>query len=63
MNNVSFKTADDSTLRFYPFVTVRSGGSTNGLNISVPDEIIVGNTFDITVTASGKPGRRCDCKG
>jgi len=55
MNNVSFKTADDSTLRFYPFVTVGSEGSTNGLNISVPDEINVGNTFDITVTASGSP--------
>src|SRR5665647_423242 len=55
MNNVSFKTADDSTLRFYPFLTVGSEGSTNGLNISVPDEIIVGNTFDITVTASGSP--------
>jgi S-layer protein (TIGR01567 family) len=55
MNNVSFKTADADILRFYPFVTVGSGGTANGLNITVPDEIIVGNTFDITVTASGSP--------
>ena len=27
MGNVSFKTADDSTLRFYPFVKVGSGGN------------------------------------
>jgi S-layer protein (TIGR01567 family) len=57
MNNVSFKTADDSTLRFYPYVTVNGGGgsSANGLNISVPDEIFAGSAFDITVTADGDP--------
>jgi S-layer protein (TIGR01567 family) len=56
MGNVSFKTADDSTLRFYPFVKVQSGGSSsNGLNISVPDEIVLGSAFDITVTADGNP--------
>jgi S-layer protein (TIGR01567 family) len=57
MNNVSFKTADDSTLRFYPYVTVNGGGgsSANGLNISVPDEVFAGSAFDITVTADGDP--------
>ena len=40
MGNVSFKTADDSTLRFYPFVKVETGGNaSSGLKISVPDEI------------------------
>jgi hypothetical protein len=57
MGNISFRTADDSdTLRFYPFVTVQSGGSSgNGLNVSVPDEIYAGSAFDITVTAGGDP--------
>ncbi len=57
MGNVSFKTADASTLRFYPFVKVEgSGGSSaNGLNISAPDEIFAGSAFDITVTAGGNP--------
>jgi S-layer protein (TIGR01567 family) len=56
MGNVSFKTADDSTLRFYPFVKVQSGGSSaHGLNISVPDEIVAGSQFDIKVTADGDP--------
>ena len=57
MNNVSFKTADNSsTLRFYPYVEVTSGGSsTHGLNISVPDEIAAGSQFDIKVTANGNP--------
>ncbi len=55
MNNVSFKTADDSTLRFYPFVKIESGNSSSGLNISVPDDIITGDTFDIKVTAGGNP--------
>jgi S-layer protein (TIGR01567 family) len=57
MSNVSFKTADDSTLRFYPYVTVNGGGgsSANGLNISVPDEVFAGSAFGITVTADGDP--------
>ena len=55
MNNVSFKTADNSTLRFYPYVEVQSGGSAHGLNIGVPDDIAAGSAFDITITADGKP--------
>jgi S-layer protein (TIGR01567 family) len=55
MSNLSFKTADDSTLRFYPFVKIDNGNSSSGLNISVPEEIVVGNTFDIKVTAGGNP--------
>jgi S-layer protein (TIGR01567 family) len=56
MSNISFRTADSSTLRFYPFVEVQSGGSSaNGLNISVPDEIAAGSPFDITITADGNP--------
>ncbi|MDR7666291.1 S-layer protein domain-containing protein [Methanosarcina sp. Z-7115] len=56
MGNVSFKTADDSTLRFYPFVEVAGGSnSSQELKISVPDEIVVGDTFDIGVTAGENP--------
>jgi S-layer protein (TIGR01567 family) len=57
MNNISFRTADNDTLRFYPYVEVQGGGSsaTTGLNISLPDEVYVGSTFDITVTADGNP--------
>ncbi|AKB52940.1 S-layer family duplication domain protein [Methanosarcina barkeri str. Wiesmoor] len=57
MGNVSFKTADDSTLRFYPFVEVETGGSgndDNSLKISVPDKIYAGNPFNIEVTAGGE---------
>jgi len=58
MGNISFKTADSSTLRFYPFVEIETGGegnSSTSLKISVPDEIYVGDTFDIEVTAGGEP--------
>jgi S-layer protein (TIGR01567 family) len=56
MSNISFRTADSSTLRFYPFVEIQSGGSSaNELNISVPDEIAAGSPFDITITANGNP--------
>ncbi len=56
MGNVSFKTADDSTLRFYPFVQIESGGNaSNALKISVPDEIYAGDTFNIEVTAGDEP--------
>jgi S-layer protein (TIGR01567 family) len=57
MNNVSFKTADSDTVRFYPFVKVEGGegNSSDGLVINVPDEIVQGNAFDITVTAGGNP--------
>jgi len=56
MGNVSFKTADDSTLRFYPFVQVEAGGNaSNALKINVPDEIYAGETFNIEVTAGDEP--------
>ena len=60
MSNISFRIADNSTLRFYPFTTAGSASSTNGqnyngLNISVPDQIYANNTFDIKVTANGTP--------
>ena len=56
MGNVSFKTADDSVLRFYPAVEVQTeGGASRELKISVPDEIVVGDTFDIQVTAGESP--------
>jgi S-layer protein (TIGR01567 family) len=52
MGNISFKTADNSTLRFYPFVTVENGGNASDtLKINVPDEIYAGNPFNIEVTA------------
>jgi hypothetical protein len=56
MGNISFKTADNSTLRFYPFVKIETGGNgSSNLKISVPDEIAVGDTFDIGVTAGESP--------
>jgi S-layer protein (TIGR01567 family) len=57
MGNISFKTADSGTLRFYPFVQVEGGESnaSDQLKINVPDEIIVGETFAIGVTAAEKP--------
>lgn len=56
MGDVKFKTADDSTLRFYPFVEVETGSdASRELSISVPDDIIVGDTFDIEVTAEDEP--------
>ncbi|HEY3360742.1 MAG TPA: S-layer protein domain-containing protein [Methanosarcina sp.] len=55
MGNVSFKTADNSTLRFYPFVEVENGGNaSDALNINVPDKIYAGNPFNIQVTAGNK---------
>ncbi|AKB84007.1 S-layer family duplication domain protein [Methanosarcina barkeri 3] len=57
MGNVSFKTADDNTLRFYPFVSVETGGNgndNNSLKIDVPDKIYAGDTFNIEVTAGNK---------
>ena len=63
MGNISFKTADDSTLRFYPFVKVETGGNaSSGLKISVPDEIGVGDTFNIGVTAGESPVEGADVK-
>lgn len=58
MGNVSFKTADSSTLRFYPFVQIETGGegnSSSSLKINVPDEIYAGDSFNIEVTAGGEP--------
>ncbi len=52
MGEVKFKTADDNTLRFYPFVEVETeGGASRELRIDVPDEIIEGKEFTIEVTA------------
>ncbi|RXA21183.1 hypothetical protein EQO05_01715 [Methanosarcina sp. MSH10X1] len=56
MGNISFKTADDSVLRFYPAVDIQNeGGASKELKINVPDEIVVGDTFDIGVTAGESP--------
>jgi len=58
MGNISFKTANDATLRFYPFVEVETGGSgndNNSLKINVPDKIYAGNPFNIEVTAGNEP--------
>ena len=62
MGNVSFKIADDSTLRFYPFVKVETGNTSTGLRISVPDEIGVGETFNIGVAAGESPVEGADVK-
>jgi len=42
MGDVSFKTADDNVLRFYPAVEIQTAGGSRELKISVPDEIIGG---------------------
>ncbi len=57
MGNVSFRTADNSTLRFYPFVEVETGGegnSSDSLKITVPDEVYAKDKFNIEVTAGGE---------
>ena len=55
MGDIKFKTANDNILRFYPFVEVESaGGASKALKISLPDEIIVGDAFDIEVTAGNE---------
>ncbi|MDD3246698.1 MAG: S-layer protein domain-containing protein [Methanosarcina sp.] len=55
MGDIKFKTADSNTLRFYPFVEVDSeGGASKALKINLPDEIIVGDTFEIEVTAGNE---------
>ena len=55
MGDVKFKTANSDTLRFYPFVEVESGGkASKELKISLPDEIVVGDTIDIEVTAGNE---------
>ncbi|MFI5382742.1 MAG: S-layer protein domain-containing protein [Methanosarcina thermophila] len=56
MGNISFKVADDNVLRFYPAVEIQNeDGASRELKISVPDEIVVGDTFDIGVTAGDSP--------
>ncbi|KKG16825.1 hypothetical protein EO98_01985 [Methanosarcina sp. 2.H.T.1A.6] len=56
MGDVKFKTADSGTLRFYPLVEVETeGGASKELKISLPDEIIVGDTFEIKVNAGENP--------
>ena len=56
MRDIKFKTADDDILRFYPFVEVETeGNASKELKINLPKEIVVGDTFDIGVTAGDKP--------
>jgi len=56
MGDIKFKTADNNTLRFYPFVEVETeSNESRELKINLPSEIIVGDTFDIGVTAADNP--------
>lgn len=56
MNNIKFKVADSSELRFYPFVEVNTKGSDEKeLKINVPSEIYQEERFKIKVTAKGNP--------
>lgn len=50
MGNVSFKVADSSVLRFYPFVEVETAPQ-DQLEIEVPDVFVVGQAANISVTA------------
>lgn len=50
MGNVSFKVADSSVLRFYPFVEVETAPQ-DQLEIEVPDIFVVGQAAEISVTA------------
>jgi S-layer protein (TIGR01567 family) len=57
MGEIKFKVADSSEIRFYPFVMANGSDiSANELSISVPVNLMVGDTIQITVTAgSGTP--------
>ncbi|MDI9394936.1 MAG: S-layer protein domain-containing protein [Euryarchaeota archaeon] len=56
MRGIKFKTADNDILRFYPFVEVETGSdASRELNINLPGEIIVNETFNIGVTAGNNP--------
>ncbi|UWJ24680.1 S-layer family duplication domain protein [Methanosarcina mazei TMA] len=56
MGDVKFKTADDKTLRFYPFVEVETeSNSSRELKINLPGEVIIGDTINIEVTAADNP--------
>ncbi|WP_410507403.1 S-layer protein domain-containing protein [Methanosarcina hadiensis] len=50
MGNVSFRVADSSVLRFYPFVEVESAPQ-DQLVIETPDVFVVGQAANISVTA------------
>jgi len=50
MGNVSFKVADSSVLRFYPFVEVETAPQ-DQLEIEVPEIFVVGQAAEISVTA------------
>jgi hypothetical protein len=50
MGNVSFRVADSSVLRFYPFVEVESAAQ-DQLEIETPDVLMVGEAAEILVTA------------
>jgi S-layer protein (TIGR01567 family) len=52
MGNVSFKVADSSVLRFYPFVEVETT-PTDQLDIETPEVFVVGQEAEISVTARG----------
>lgn len=50
MGDVSFKVADSSVLRFYPFVEIETAPQ-DQLEIKVPDVFVVGQAAEISVTA------------
>ena len=52
MENVKFRVADSSDLRFYPFVEVVLGDG-GQLDIEMPDTLVVGEEVEILVTARG----------
>ncbi|AKB25849.1 S-layer family duplication domain protein [Methanosarcina sp. MTP4] len=52
MENVKFRVADSSELRFYPFVEVVKGDG-GQLDIDMPDTLVVGEEVEILVTARG----------
>ncbi len=52
MGNVSFKVADSSVLRFYPFVEIETAPQ-DQLEIKVPEVFVVGQAAEISVTARG----------
>ncbi len=52
MNNIKFKVADDSTLRFYPFVEIETSAS-EALIIDNSEVVTQGIPMNITVTSRG----------
>ncbi len=55
MGNISFKVANSGDVRFYPFVYVTPDMISGQLLIDAPAKATAGESFNVKVTAGGKP--------